>query len=439
MPVVGPEIVTGSTRLKAGTATKLVLNMLTTGAMVRLGKTFGNLMVDLRATNTKLRARANRIVRSVTGVDEAAAGELLQRCDGEVKTAIVCQIGDLTPAAAREKLKAAGGRVGLALGVLDKPRVASVPTERPKRPDLILGIDGGGTSTIAMLARADTGDIIGRAVTGPSNIQSVGVEPALKALDDAIDAAFQRAGLPRSTVAGSTLGLAGIDRQEGFDVIHGWAARVALADKVSVSNDATLLLAAGTPDGWGLAVIAGTGSIAFVRTPAGEVGRCGGWGPTLGDEGSAYAIVSAALKAACRAFDRVGEPTALVHWFVRKMNLPGAPDLIPAVYRGPWDRAALAGLAPVVLQAAAEGDAVAVEIVRGEAAALARTAAGAVRNSDLSPDGIPLALAGGVLLGSELYRGYFLEALRAEGVTPEPTKHVPDPALGAVVLAQRLL
>jgi N-acetylglucosamine kinase-like BadF-type ATPase len=364
---------------------------------------------------------------------------LLHRCDGEVKTAIVCHIGDLVPAVAREKLQAAGGRVGLALGVLGKPKVAAVPSQRAKRPDLILGIDGGGTSTIAMLARADTGDIIGRAVTGPSNIQSVGVEPALKALDDAIDAAFQRTGLPRSTVAGSTLGLAGIDRQEGFDVIHGWAARVRLADRVSVSNDATLLLAAGTPEGWGLAVIGGTGSIAFVRTPAGEVGRCGGWGPTLGDEGSGYAIVSAALKAACRAYDRIDEPTVLVDRFVRKMNLSGAPDLIPAVYRGPWDRAALAGLAPVVLQAAADGDAVAEAVVRAEAAALAATASGAVSNSGLSPDGIPLALAGGVLLGSELYRGYFLEALRAAGVTSGPTKLVPDPALGAVVLARRLL
>src|SRR5215510_4184546 len=76
-PIVGSEVLTGSTRLKAGTATKLVLNMLTTGAMVRLGKTFGNLMVDMRATNEKLRARANRIVRSATGLEHAAAEALL--------------------------------------------------------------------------------------------------------------------------------------------------------------------------------------------------------------------------------------------------------------------------------------------------------------------------------------------------------------------------
>src|SRR5262245_40318901 len=79
-PVVGPEVVSGSTRLKAGTATKLVLNMLSTGTMVQLGKTFGNLMVDLRATNTKLRARSNRIVRTLTGVTAEEADALLQQC-----------------------------------------------------------------------------------------------------------------------------------------------------------------------------------------------------------------------------------------------------------------------------------------------------------------------------------------------------------------------
>eukprot|EP00913_Durusdinium_trenchii_P035277 g33007.t1 len=91
-PVVGPEILSGSTRLKAGTATKMVLNMLTTGTMVRLGKTYGNVMVDLRATNTKLTQRARRIVAELAGVDADTADRLLAECDGEVKTAIVVQL-----------------------------------------------------------------------------------------------------------------------------------------------------------------------------------------------------------------------------------------------------------------------------------------------------------------------------------------------------------
>jgi N-acetylmuramic acid 6-phosphate etherase len=86
---VGPELVTGSTRLKAGTATKLVLNMLTTAALVRLGKTYGNLMVDLQARNAKLRDRSERIVMEVLEVDRAAARAALQAADGGVRTAIV--------------------------------------------------------------------------------------------------------------------------------------------------------------------------------------------------------------------------------------------------------------------------------------------------------------------------------------------------------------
>jgi len=87
--LVGPEIVTGSTRMKAGTATKLVLNTLTTGAMIRLGKIYGNLMVDLKAWNEKLIDRSQRIVMETTGLDRASAREVLQAADGSVKTAII--------------------------------------------------------------------------------------------------------------------------------------------------------------------------------------------------------------------------------------------------------------------------------------------------------------------------------------------------------------
>ena len=88
-PVVGPEVVTGSTRMKAGTATKLVLNTLTTGAMIKLGKVYGNLMVDLKATNEKLRDRSIRIVMEMTNLSRSGARQLLTRAEGKVKAAIV--------------------------------------------------------------------------------------------------------------------------------------------------------------------------------------------------------------------------------------------------------------------------------------------------------------------------------------------------------------
>jgi N-acetylmuramic acid 6-phosphate etherase len=111
LPITGPEVVTGSTRLKAGTATKLVLNTITTGAMVRLGKTYGNLMVDLRATNDKLRDRAERLVIGTCGVERDEARSLLQRADGHVKLAIVMHKLGLDADAARARLDAAGGVV----------------------------------------------------------------------------------------------------------------------------------------------------------------------------------------------------------------------------------------------------------------------------------------------------------------------------------------
>ena len=114
-PIVGPEVISGSTRMKAGTATKMVLNMLTTGAMVRIGKTYGNRMVDLRATNEKLTQRSRRIVAELTGVSPDEATDLLERCGGEVKTAIVAHLRCLAPEDARQCLVDAGGHLRGAL------------------------------------------------------------------------------------------------------------------------------------------------------------------------------------------------------------------------------------------------------------------------------------------------------------------------------------
>lgn len=109
--ISGPEVVTGSTRMKSGTAQKMVLNMLSTGAMIQLGKTYGNLMVDVQPTNEKLRVRAVRIVAEATGLDTEAARTALHNADGDVKVAIVSTLTGLDPAAAKEQIAAAGGRI----------------------------------------------------------------------------------------------------------------------------------------------------------------------------------------------------------------------------------------------------------------------------------------------------------------------------------------
>lgn len=114
-PLVGSEVIAGSTRMKAGTAQKMVLNMISTGVMIRLGKTYGNLMVDVQATNTKLRARARRIIEIACGLKPNDAEELLARCDGQVKTAIVTSLAHVSPVQARQRLERAEGSVRRAL------------------------------------------------------------------------------------------------------------------------------------------------------------------------------------------------------------------------------------------------------------------------------------------------------------------------------------
>ena len=110
-PVVGPEVVTGSTRMKAGTAQKLVLNMLSTGTMIKLGKTYGNLMVDVQPTNLKLIARTRRIVMQATGVSEEEAESALSQCGHHPKTAILMLLKGVDASEAETLLKACDGRI----------------------------------------------------------------------------------------------------------------------------------------------------------------------------------------------------------------------------------------------------------------------------------------------------------------------------------------
>ncbi len=435
-PVPGPEVLSGSTRLKAGTATKLVLNMLSTGAMVLLGKTFGDLMVDLRATNEKLQARSNRIVRQLTGLDRDGADGLLAGCGRELKTALVSHLGGVSPDQARARLRASGGRVRKALGANGVHKAAA-----PKglNDDLVLGLDGGGTSTVALLARRAGGragawELLGRGVAGPSNPHAVGTGRALRSLDEAVERAFAAAGVPRKPVRAACLGVAGAGRPDDQRVIAGWADRVGLAHAVDVTGDAPLLPAAGTPDGWGAAVVAGTGSMAFATDRAGLTARAGGWGHLLGDEGSGYALALAGLQAVARAADGRGPATLLTDRLLDEFGLDRPEEMIRAVYGGATDRTSVAALAPLVLALADAGDRVAASLAADAAGHLALAVAAAARQLDLGPT-FPLAVAGGLLLNSAGYQARLLDALRARGLRPDPVTLVREPAEGAVRLA----
>ncbi len=132
-PAVGPEVIAGSTRLKAGTATKMVLNMLTTISMIRVGKTYGNLMVDVKTGSEKLKDRARRIVAIVTGADPEEAGELLQKAKWNVKAAIVMKKAGVTYTQALRKLKSADDSIREALGEDLEPRLRKLLSQPANR------------------------------------------------------------------------------------------------------------------------------------------------------------------------------------------------------------------------------------------------------------------------------------------------------------------
>src|SRR5262249_28102204 len=148
---------------------------------------------------------------------------------------------------------------------------------------LLLGIDGGGTSTVAWLADA-RGEIIGRGASGASNVKAVGAEACLAALEAATEAAFASARTARRPLDVACLGLAGLDRPDARPLIDEWNRSSLHARRLVLVNDGDLVIAAGTPEGWGIGLIAGTGSIVVGRGRDGRKTRAGGWGHIFGDE-----------------------------------------------------------------------------------------------------------------------------------------------------------
>lgn len=445
-PVVGPEIITGSTRLKAGTATKLVLNMLSTGTMVLLGKTYGNLMVDLRATNSKLLNRSKRIVGSLTGLSFDEAEALLAQAGGDVKAAVVMHHRRVDQAAARTLIEDAAGQIRRAISSTSPmpvlPAVAAMPMPEIEADgqNLVLGVDGGGSKTVVWLARreASSDDVLGRAISGPSNPRAIGIEAATLNLETAIDAAWREAGIAPRTVSAACLALAGTGRLVDRTLVHDWASARNLATRIEIVPDADAVLAAGTPEGWGVAVIAGTGSLAVGRGPDGQTSRAGGWGELVGDEGSGYAVALTALRAAAKFADGRGPDTILLSRLMARLKAGSPSEIVTAVHQAGRDRRYLATLAIDVVAAANDGDVIARRILSDAASDLAEMVRAAADKAGLSDLPFPLAVTGGLLLNTSLVRDRIVDSLEAAGLAPSPVTTVADPAYGAVVRARAL-
>lgn len=279
---------------------------------------------------------------------------------------------------------------------------------RTSDPDaLFLGVDGGGSKTLAVLVDAD-GAERGRGLAGGSNYHVVGLDAAVTAIQAAVATARNMA-RRREPLAAAWVGLAGVDRAADANLL---APRLdTLAGALRLTNDAELALS-GLPRGVGVALIAGTGSIALGRGADGRFARTSGWGHLMGDEGSGYDIGQRALRAAARAADGRGQPTLLLDRILGAWRLSAPEDLFTSVYGDP-DKARLARLANLVIACAGEGDVVARAIIDDAADELALAVRTVAARLHL-PSPVDLALGGGLLAHETTFRELVLARIRRE-------------------------
>jgi N-acetylglucosamine kinase-like BadF-type ATPase len=305
---------------------------------------------------------------------------------------------------------------------------------------VILGVDGGGTKTEAWLARAHGGDdqtVIGRGRSASSNPRAVGMERALVNLGAAIDAAWADAGLAASTAHTAVLAMSGAGHLSVQEQIRSWADQRGVAHNLVFKHDAEPVLAAGTPEGWGIALIVGTGSAAIGCGPDLERKVVGGWGYHYGDEGSAYWIGRCALEAVARAADGRAAPTQLTPAILGRLNVDEPRSMLGALEATGNVRGAIAALADAVEAVARNGDATATQIVDDAAEQLTAMIEALGGQLSLGSE-FPLALAGGVVCGSELLRNRLLTALQDHSLNPRPMSMVPHPVAGCLRIAAHL-
>jgi N-acetylglucosamine kinase-like BadF-type ATPase len=295
----------------------------------------------------------------------------------------------------------------------------------------VIGIDAGGTKTVALLADAD-GHVLAEGRAGAANLHTEGELEVEKILHTVIDLATDGRDVTLSAVC---LGIAGVDREDDARIIRGIMRRMGYRSNTVIVNDAMIALVAGAGASPGVVVIAGTGSIAYGVSQHGVAARAGGWGPTLGDEGSGYWVGRRALAAVMRDADCRGPRTALTPMVLRHFSLPNPQALVAEIYHRPQERRAIASLAAVVDLARADGDPVAVEIMTRAADELALAAASVIKRLDMRGEQFPVLLAGGMLKESPWLASAVRE--RMAEVAPRSTVALltAEPAVGAVRLA----
>jgi N-acetylglucosamine kinase-like BadF-type ATPase len=297
-------------------------------------------------------------------------------------------------------------------------------------PKYFLGFDGGGTHLAGCLIDL-TGEVLASVSHPPAGfpkLQEKIAEPIVKLAHDL----QTRAGLSPAPVHAAGFCSTGIGRASEREVVERALREKNLAEKIIVESDAMAALTGAFGGGAGIILIAGTGVICFGRTPDGEIVRVGGWGYLLGDEGSGFALAQAALIAALKDWDGRGAKTALRPIFEKHFNVTSIELIISQIYSGDYDRGKFAELAPLVFDAADQGDAVAGEIIRNTGRELGNLVRAAASRGKWNIP-IPLALVGNLFRRRDALLPGFWEVLDAAQfylVTPRF-----EPVVGAALLA----
>lgn len=299
---------------------------------------------------------------------------------------------------------------------------------------LLLGVDGGGTSTRAVVASLD-GTVRGEGRAGPVNLQSVSEADVERALRACVADALAAAGAHAGDIAAACYGIAGAGRPDDAAVYTRILRGIHGAQPFELVMDCEIALDASTRGGPGAVLICGTGSVCFGRDAGGVWVRAGGWGPVIGDEGSGYEIGRSVLNACARAQDGLIAPTALTEAVLRKTGLSAMTDL-PVLVRSGLGRAEIAALARCAFEAHYDGgDAAARAIVEKALADLVEIAAAVAQRIDA---GAPVILAGGVFEHEPRFAGEVVAALRRRLPGSDVSVTDAQPVAGALWRAGRI-
>ena len=302
-------------------------------------------------------------------------------------------------------------------------------------PLVVLGVDGGGTKTQAIITDEE-GQTLGTGLAGPSNPLRVGVSNAASAVREAVDRACASADVRRTDIASAEIGLAGVRRADLKEVMADALRRGLGISPLAVVTDADIALYGATGGKLGLVLIAGTGSICCGKNARRKHVCAGGWGPLAGDEGSGSWIARRALQAVAQATDGRGAATNLDDAACRYFNVATPDDLLLAIYAPSMTNERIAGFTRYVIEVAAARDAVAGAIIADAGRELAAVACTVIRKLRMERESFQVAYVGGVFSADELV----LAPLRAgiKRLAPRAFLAPPllSPALAAATMAR---